>query len=76
MDCIWKVNELRWVVGISPTDYTRVLVLWGECVPWGVFQRDPSPYLREFHRKPRKTPHGYNDTRDQELNPAPPVYQF
>ena len=24
----------------------------------GVFQRDPSPYLREFRRKPRKTPNG------------------
>ena len=24
----------------------------------GVFLRDPSPYLRELRRKPRKTPHG------------------
>ena len=24
----------------------------------GVFLRDPSPYLREFRRKPRKTPNG------------------
>ena len=24
----------------------------------GVFQRDPSPYLREFRRKSRKTPYG------------------
>ena len=23
-----------------------------------VFQKDPSPYLREFWRKPRKTPNG------------------
>ena len=28
------------------------------CPPWGVFLRDPSPYLREFRRKPRKTPNG------------------
>ena len=24
----------------------------------GVFLRDPSPYVREFQRKPRKTPNG------------------
>ena len=24
----------------------------------GVFLRDPSPYLRKFRRKPRKTPNG------------------
>ena len=24
----------------------------------GVFLKDPSPYLREFRRKPRKTPNG------------------
>ena len=42
----------------------------------GVFLRDPSPYLREFRRKPRKTPNGYVDKRDQGLNLAPPVYQF
>ena len=23
-----------------------------ECLPWGVFLRGPSPYLREFRRKP------------------------
>ena len=30
----------------------------GECPPWGVFLRDPSPYLSEFRRKPQKTPNG------------------
>ena len=42
----------------------------------GVFLRDPSPYLREFWRKPRKTPNGYVDKRDQRLKPASPIYPF
>ena len=42
----------------------------------GVFQRDSSPYLREFRRKPRKTPNGLVDMRDRGMDPAPPVYQF
>ena len=42
----------------------------------GVFLRDPSPYLREFRRKPRKTPNDWVDKRDRELNPTPPVNQF
>ena len=42
----------------------------------GVFVRDPYPYLPEFRRKPRKTPKGLVDKRDQESNVAPPVYQF
>ena len=40
----------------------------------GIFLRDPSPYLREFLSKPRKTPNGLVDKRDRELNLAPPVY--
>ena len=39
-----------------------------------VFLRDPSPYLREFPRKPRKTPNGQVDKRDRGL--TPPVFQF
>ena len=42
----------------------------------GVFLRDPSPYLREFRRKPRKSPNGLIDKRDRGLNLAPPVFQF
>ena len=42
----------------------------------GVFPRDPSPYLSEFRRNPRKTPNGEVDKRDRGLNLAPPVYQF
>ena len=42
----------------------------------GVFLRHPSLYLREFRRKPRKTPNGLVDKRDQGLNLAPPVFQF
>ena len=32
--------------------------LTGGIPPWGVFLRNPSPYLREIRRKPRKTPNG------------------
>ena len=42
----------------------------------GVFLRDPSPYLREFRRKPRKTPNGQVDKRDRGMNLAPPIYQI
>ena len=42
-----------------------------------VFLRDPSPYLREFRRKSRKTPNGLVDKPiDQGLNLALPVFQF
>ena len=30
----------------------------GDMLSVGAFLRDPSPYLREFRRKPRKTPNG------------------
>ena len=42
------------------------------CVWGGGFLSDPNPYLRQF----RKTPNGYVIKCDQELNTAPPVYQF
>ena len=42
----------------------------------GVFLRDPSPYLREFWRNPRKTPNGLVNKRVRGLNLAPSVYQF
>ena len=42
----------------------------------GVFLRDPSRYLREFRRKPRKTPNDKVDNRYRGLNLAFPVYQF
>ena len=41
-----------------------------------VFLRETKPYLREIWRKLPKTPKGYVDKCDQELNPEPPVYQF
>ena len=40
------------------------------------FLRDPSPYLSEFRRKPRKSPNGLVDKRNKESNAAPLVYQF
>ena len=46
---------IGWVLGASPIDYSiTVLGLWGEYPPWGVFLRDPRPYLREFWGKPWK----------------------
>ena len=42
----------------------------------GVSLRDPSPYLSEFRRKPRKTTNGWVDKRDRGLNLVPPVFQF
>ena len=38
----------------------------------GVFLRDPSPYLREFGRKPRKTPNDKINKRDRGLSLAYP----
>ena len=42
----------------------------------GVFLRDPSPYLREFPRKTRKTPNGKVDKSDREIKMEPNVYHF
>ena len=44
------------VVGLSPI--ARLWDLGGGMPSVGVFLRDPGPYLREFRRKPRKTPNG------------------
>ena len=71
-----KFETCSWVVGISTIDFFRVLGLRKECPLWGVFLKDPSPYLREFWRKSRKIPNGFVDICDRGLNPAPPVYQF
>ena len=40
------------VVGFMADCLTRDLGQWVGCPPWGVFLRDPSPYLRKFRRKP------------------------
>ena len=40
----------------------------------GIFLRDPSPHVRAFRRKPRKTPNDYVDKRDRGLKLAPPVF--
>ena len=42
----------------------------------GVILRHPSPYLREFRRKPRETLKGYVDKRDRGLNLALPSTNF
>ena len=55
------------MVGIGPIDYFRFLELWGDCPLW-----DPSPYLRDFRRKSRKTPKGEMDKRDKGMNPESP----
>ena len=44
------------IVGMRPIVRMWDINLWGEYPPWEVFPRDPSPYLRKFRRKPRKTP--------------------
>ena len=48
----------------------------GEMPSVGAFLIDPSPYLRKFQRKKRKTPNGQVDKRDRELTLALPVNQF
>ena len=45
------------VVGFKADCLTRDIGLGG-MPSVGVFLRDPSPYLREFRRKSRKTPNG------------------
>ena len=41
-----------------------------------VFLMDHSPNLREFRRKPLKTPNSWVDKRDRGLNPALPSTSF
>ena len=41
-----------------------------------VFLRNPSPYLRKFRRKPRKTQNGWVDMRERNLKLTLPVFQF
>ena len=36
------------VVGVKADYRTRDLGLWVDCPPWGVFLREPSPYLRKI----------------------------
>ena len=63
------------VVGLGCRD--RACVTWalrGECPQLGVFLRDPSPYLRNFRRKPLQTSNGQVNMCDGELNLAPPIY--
>ena len=52
------------VVSFKAGCLSRDIGLWVEYSPWGGgFLRDPSPYLREFQRKPRKIPNGCRSTR-------------
>ena len=46
------------VVGVKADYHIRDLGLWWNAL-LVVFLRDPSPYLLEFQRKPRKTPNGF-----------------
>ena len=69
-------RRLGWVVGfkancllVEPGPIGGVSSVVG-------FLRDPSPYLREFRRKPRKIPYGWVDKRDRELHLALPAYHF
>ena len=52
-------NSVNWLlVGIMFFIYTWDLGLKVECPSWGVFLKNPRPYLHKFQRKPLKTPHG------------------
>ena len=48
----------------------------GGCPAWEMFLRDPSPYLGEFQKKPRKTPYDWIEKRNRKLSPACPAYQL
>ena len=57
--CKW--NNSIWLVGSRFKTYYPLVSpgpVGGVPSMAGVFLRDPSPYLREFRRKPRKTPNG------------------
>ena len=45
-------------VGVKANCLKKVPLPIGGMPSVGVFLRDPSPYLRGFRRKPRKTPNG------------------
>ena len=45
-----KLDFLSWVVGLRPIVCMWDLSLQGIFPPWGIFLRDPSPYLSEFRR--------------------------
>ena len=63
-------RNLVLILGLRPIFWTRDLGLQG------VILRDPSPYLRKFRRKPRKTPNLWVDKSDRGLNLVPFVYSF
>ena len=54
------------VVGFKADCLSGYLGLWVGCPPSEVFLRVPTPYLRKFRRKTRKTPNGWIDKRDGE----------
>ena len=63
------------VVGLTPIIFMRNLFLME--IPFlVVFLKDPRPYLREFRRKPRETPIGQVNMRDQDIKLDTFVYQF
>ena len=51
-------GECRLVVGFKANCPLVGPVSIGGMPSVGIFLRDPSPYLSEFRRKPRKTPNG------------------
>ena len=60
-----------------PRGPARDLGVWGwKCSLWGIFLRNPSPYLCEFWKKPWKILNHQVNKWDRELNPATPVNQF
>ena len=66
----WLFAELKWIVRLCETGPV------GDVPSLGVFLSNPSPYLREFGRKPWKTPNGLVNKRDRGLILAPPVHKL
>ena len=69
-------KELGWVTGLSPNVRIWDLGLRGECTPWRCFLRDPSPYLLECWRKPRKNSNCQVGKCHRVLNLVPPATRF
>ena len=65
--------EFGWVVALL-----FVLGTWAYWIMSSVkvFLKDPSPRLREFRKKPRKTPNSSFEKFNWRLNPAPLANKF
>ena len=68
---------LRLKIQIVVVGLRIVIRLWYQGLHWEwIFLRDSNSYLRDFWRKPLKTPNGLVDKHDPGLNLLTPVYQL